>query len=57
MVDRLWLSEDLRRRFVQCVQVIPTVLACRVSPLQKAALVRMIKMAPGQPITLAIGDG
>eukprot|EP00597_Dinobryon_sp_UTEXLB2267_P003568 CAMPEP_0170078792 /NCGR_PEP_ID=MMETSP0019_2-20121128/15333_1 /TAXON_ID=98059 /ORGANISM="Dinobryon sp., Strain UTEXLB2267" /LENGTH=1265 /DNA_ID=CAMNT_0010291923 /DNA_START=401 /DNA_END=4198 /DNA_ORIENTATION=+ len=56
-LEGLWLNADLRRRFVQCVQVIPTVLACRVSPLQKAALVRMIKTAPGHPITLAIGDG
>jgi magnesium-transporting ATPase (P-type) len=29
----------------------------RVSPKQKAALVRMIKTGAGKPVTLAIGDG
>jgi hypothetical protein len=34
--------------YVICVLVV----ACRVSPLQKAALVRMIKLGENQPITL-----
>lgn len=56
-LEGLWGSQDLKKRFVETVQMIPTVIACRVSPLQKAALVRMIKSAPGNPVTLAIGDG
>ncbi len=56
-LEGLWASADLKQRFVESIQAIPTVIACRVSPLQKAALVRMIKAAPGSPITLAIGDG
>ena len=40
---------------MSCIHVIPTVIACRVSPMQKAALVRMVKAAAGRPITLAIG--
>lgn len=33
------------------------VLGCRLSPLQKAEIVSMIKQADGHPITAAIGDG
>lgn len=39
------------------VRDMSTVIACRVSPLQKATLVRMIKTGEGKPVTLAIGDG
>lgn len=33
------------------------VLCCRLSPLQKCEVVRLIKTAKGKPITAAIGDG
>ncbi|XP_055342476.1 phospholipid-transporting ATPase IF-like [Paramacrobiotus metropolitanus] len=33
------------------------VLCCRMSPIQKALIVRMIKDSPKHPITAAIGDG
>lgn len=33
------------------------VLGCRLSPLQKAEIVEMIKRGEGSPITAAIGDG
>ncbi|XP_048480436.1 phospholipid-transporting ATPase IF isoform X1 [Plutella xylostella] len=33
------------------------VLCCRLSPIQKAKIVRLIKHSPEQPITAAIGDG
>eukprot|EP00600_Ochromonadales_sp_CCMP1393_P005802 CAMPEP_0174957920 /NCGR_PEP_ID=MMETSP0004_2-20121128/2336_1 /TAXON_ID=420556 /ORGANISM="Ochromonas sp., Strain CCMP1393" /LENGTH=1496 /DNA_ID=CAMNT_0016206075 /DNA_START=185 /DNA_END=4675 /DNA_ORIENTATION=+ len=56
-LEGIWSNEQVKMRFVEAVQLIPTVIACRVSPLQKAALVRMIKAAPEQPVTLAIGDG
>jgi len=56
-LEGIWSSDDLKALFVEAVQLIPTVIACRVSPLQKAALVRMIKHSPGKPLTLAIGDG
>jgi len=56
-LEGLWASDELKARFVEAIQLIPTVIACRVSPLQKAALVRMIKASPGSPVTLAIGDG
>lgn len=56
-LEGLWSSEDLRSKFVDVIQAIPIVIACRVSPLQKASLVRMVKSAPGNPVTLGIGDG
>ena len=33
------------------------VVCCRMSPLQKSEIVRMIKNMPGAPVTAAIGDG
>uniref|UniRef100_A0A7M4ETH0 ATPase phospholipid transporting 11C n=1 Tax=Crocodylus porosus TaxID=8502 RepID=A0A7M4ETH0_CROPO len=33
------------------------VLCCRMAPLQKAQIVRMVKSTKGSPITLSIGDG
>ncbi|XP_063363276.1 phospholipid-transporting ATPase IF [Cydia amplana] len=33
------------------------VLCCRLSPLQKAKIVKLIKHSPSRPITAAIGDG
>lgn len=33
------------------------VLCCRMSPIQKAIIVKMIKNSPDRPITAAIGDG
>jgi phospholipid-transporting ATPase len=56
-LEGIWASDDLKLKFVEVVQNIPKVIACRVSPLQKAALVRMVKSAPSRPVTLGIGDG
>ncbi|XP_037298085.1 probable phospholipid-transporting ATPase IF isoform X2 [Manduca sexta] len=33
------------------------VLCCRLSPIQKAKIVKLIKSSPSRPITAAIGDG
>ena len=56
-LEGIWASDDLQQRFTAAARYIPTVIACRVSPLQKAALVRMVKMGSNHPVTLAIGDG
>lgn len=48
-------APDIAQKFTFIVQNIPTVVACRVSPMQKATLVRLVKTAPGKPVTLAIG--
>lgn len=50
-------SPDLKLKLSLMLPFIPTVIACRVSPLQKAALVKMVKNSPDKPTTLAIGDG
>lgn len=34
-----------------------SVVACRLSPMQKAQVVSLMKSAPGHPLTLAVGDG
>ena len=56
-LEGIWEDENLKLEFTAAVRVFPTVVACRVSPLQKASLVRMVKTGAGSPITLAIGDG
>lgn len=54
-LEGLWTSNDLKVKFIEIVQFVPIVIACRVSPLQKAALVRMVKSAPNNPVTMSIG--
>lgn len=56
-LEGIWTASDMKLIFSSIAHHMPTVIACRVSPLQKAALVRMIKSSPARPITLAIGDG
>ena len=56
-LEGIWADPSLQQLFIEAARLVPTVIACRVSPLQKATLVRMVKTAPGHPITLAIGDG
>eukprot|EP00941_MAST-03F_sp_MAST-3F-sp1_P005138 g5138.t1 len=53
------LDDDvLRGMLLEIGQETKVVIACRVSPLQKALLVRMVKKGVSPtPITLAIGDG
>uniref|UniRef100_A0AAJ7UDE7 Phospholipid-transporting ATPase n=1 Tax=Petromyzon marinus TaxID=7757 RepID=A0AAJ7UDE7_PETMA len=46
-----------RRALRLLVQACRSVLCCRLAPLQKAEVVRLVKALPGSPITLAIGDG
>ena len=52
-------SPALRAQFCQAVSSLsnPRLVACRLSPLQKREVVRMMKQAPTRPITAAIGDG
>lgn len=56
-LEAIWSDNTTKAQFYSIAHTIPTVVACRVSPLQKASLVRLVKMGPGKPITLAIGDG
>ncbi|RLN37488.1 hypothetical protein BBJ28_00010401 [Nothophytophthora sp. Chile5] len=43
--------------FLELASQCRTVIACRLSPMQKAQVVSLMKAAPGTPLTLAVGDG
>ncbi|XP_061089727.1 phospholipid-transporting ATPase IG isoform X1 [Conger conger] len=43
--------------FLQICQNCTAVLCCRMAPLQKAQIVKLVKNSKGNPITLSIGDG
>ena len=51
-------DRGMRRLFLSMVADCTAVVACRVSPLQKADIVRLVKRhMESSPLTLAIGDG
>lgn len=49
--------EDAKKIFLDIGDKVDVVLACRVSPKQKADIVNMIKVKHPNKVTLAIGDG
>ncbi|KAI9838893.1 MAG: hypothetical protein M1819_004101 [Sarea resinae] len=53
---KLVLHEDLRQKFLLLCKECKSVLCCRVSPSQKAAVVQMVKTGL-DVMTLSIGDG
>lgn len=60
VVDGASLSLALREHeklFMEVCKNCSAVLCCRMAPLQKAKVVRLIKTSPEKPITLAVGDG
>uniref|UniRef100_A0A671UMU5 Phospholipid-transporting ATPase n=1 Tax=Sparus aurata TaxID=8175 RepID=A0A671UMU5_SPAAU len=60
VVDGASLSLALREHeklFMEVCKNCSAVLCCRMAPLQKAKVVRLLKTSPEKPITLAIGDG
>jgi phospholipid-transporting ATPase len=50
-------DENLRNLFLQSSDKVDVVLACRVSPKQKADIVNMIRKRFPNKCTLSIGDG
>lgn len=51
-------ADELATKLLIIASCCKAVIACRVSPAQKADIVRLVKTkSPGNPITLAIGDG
>jgi phospholipid-transporting ATPase len=54
---RVSLKEDLLEKFMNLAENMKVVLACRVSPKQKAEVVKFVKNRYPQATTLAIGDG
>ncbi|XP_032888052.1 probable phospholipid-transporting ATPase IF isoform X1 [Amblyraja radiata] len=60
VVDGISLTYALRKHeglFMEISKSCTAVLCCRMAPLQKAKVVRLLKLLPNKPITLAIGDG
>ncbi|XP_053539167.1 phospholipid-transporting ATPase IF isoform X2 [Ictalurus punctatus] len=60
VVDGASLSLALREHeklFMEVCKNCSAVICCRMAPLQKAKVVRLLKTSPEKPITLAIGDG
>lgn len=51
------LGSDLHDIFQQFCLKCVAVLCCRMSPLQKALVVKLVKFSPEAPSTMAIGDG
>ncbi|EHB02299.1 Putative phospholipid-transporting ATPase IH [Heterocephalus glaber] len=50
-------SANYREVFLDICRNCSAVLCCRMAPLQKAQIVKLIKFSKEHPITLAIGDG
>ena len=51
------LEEDVREIFLELAMLCKAVICCRVSPLQKALVVKLVKDNVAGSVTLAIGDG
>ncbi|XP_032878178.1 probable phospholipid-transporting ATPase IH isoform X1 [Amblyraja radiata] len=50
-------SSSYKDLFLEICRQCSGVLCCRMAPLQKAQIVKLIKVSKEHPITLAIGDG
>lgn len=50
-------NKALRSLFLLCTDFSDVVLACRVSPKQKAEIVHMVKKRHKTKVTMAVGDG
>ncbi|CCF34796.1 phospholipid-translocating P-type ATPase [Colletotrichum higginsianum] len=51
------LEKDLEKQFLDLAIMCKAVICCRVSPLQKALVVKLVKKYQKESILLAIGDG
>src|SRR6478736_4844451 len=51
------LDKSLRTVFLELALLCKAVICCRVSPLQKALVVKLVKHDVAGAVTLAIGDG
>mmetsp|Transcript_27630 Transcript_27630/g.20045 ORF Transcript_27630/g.20045 Transcript_27630/m.20045 type:complete len:148 (+) Transcript_27630:2261-2704(+) len=56
-LSKIEANPDFTERFVNIAEKVEIVLACRVSPKQKANIVEMIKKRHPRKVTLSIGDG
>ncbi|RHZ23759.1 hypothetical protein DYB37_003274 [Aphanomyces astaci] len=56
--DEKVVAKELRRKLLVVASVCKAMVACRVSPAQKADIVNLVRYnSRNKPITLAIGDG
>lgn len=51
------MNNEYKKNFIKIAKSCETVICCRVSPSQKADVVRLIKYDDHEAITLSIGDG
>ncbi|KAI9099801.1 hypothetical protein DFS34DRAFT_507698 [Phlyctochytrium arcticum] len=51
------LEDDIKLVFLELATLCKAVVCCRVSPLQKALVVRLVRKNVAESVTLAIGDG
>jgi len=57
-LEHIFLDESLKQRFLALAVTCSIVIACRVSPLQKAQMVRLVRdSVKPTPVTLSVGDG
>ena len=51
------LEDDIKMIFLELAVMCKAVICCRVSPLQKALVVKLVRKNVEGSVTLAIGDG
>nr|KAJ3420256.1 hypothetical protein HK105_005907 [Polyrhizophydium stewartii] len=51
------LEDDIKYIFLELAMMCKAVVCCRVSPLQKALVVKLVRFGVTESVTLAIGDG
>jgi phospholipid-transporting ATPase len=51
------LEDDIKDTFLELAMLCKAVVCCRVSPLQKALVVKLVKKNVAGAVTLAVGDG
>lgn len=57
ILSTVFASESLTRQFIEVSNKAESVICCRVSPLQKSSVVRLMRKYHSETISLAIGDG
>lgn len=57
IITKITTTEGLQERFNAIMDKLDVVLACRVSPKQKADIVNLVKQKHPMKTMLAIGDG
>ena len=53
----IYESQDIQKIFLNIAKNASSVICCRVSPIQKAQVVKMMKNFDKDSVTLAVGDG